>query len=50
MALLTGAKQKELPVSDLRVTCYGTEEREVRDPGGHILWFRQETDQPPTNG
>jgi hypothetical protein len=38
MALHAEAKQKDLPVSDLRVTCYGIQESEVRDPDGHILW------------
>ena len=41
-------KQKEFQVSDLRVTFYGMKEFEVRDPDGHILWFGQETDEPPT--
>ena len=38
MALHAEAKQKDLPVSDLRVTCYGIQEFEARDPDGHILW------------
>ncbi len=37
-----------VPVSDLRVTVYGTKEFEVRDPDGIWLWFGQETDEPPT--
>jgi hypothetical protein len=41
-------KRKELQVSDLRVTFYGMKEFEVRNPDGHILWFGQETDEPPT--
>ena len=42
-------KRKEFQVSDLRVTFYGMKEFEVRDPDGHILWFGQETDEPPTS-
>ena len=38
VALHAETKQKALPVSDLRVTCYGIQEFEVRDPDGHILW------------
>jgi uncharacterized glyoxalase superfamily protein PhnB len=41
-------KRKELQASDLRATFYGMKEFEVRDPDGHILWFGQETDEPPT--
>jgi hypothetical protein len=43
------AKRKEFQVSDLRVTFYGMKESEVRDPDGHILWFGQGTDKPPTS-
>jgi uncharacterized glyoxalase superfamily protein PhnB len=39
VALHAEAKQKDLLVIDLRVTCYGMQEFEVRDPDGHILWF-----------
>jgi hypothetical protein len=43
------AKRKEFQVSDVRVTFYGMKEFEVRDPDGHILWFGQGTDEPPTS-
>jgi uncharacterized glyoxalase superfamily protein PhnB len=43
------AKRKEFQMSDLRMTFYGMKEFEVRDPDGHILWFGQETDEPPTS-
>jgi hypothetical protein len=49
-ALHADAKQKDLQVGDWRVTCYGMKEFEARDPDGHILWFGQETDEPPTSG
>jgi uncharacterized glyoxalase superfamily protein PhnB len=48
VALHAEAKGKAFQVSDLRVTFYGMKEFEVRDPDGHILWFGQETDEPPT--
>jgi hypothetical protein len=38
VALHAETKQKDLPVSDLRVTCDGIQEFELRDPDGHILW------------
>ncbi len=41
-------KRQAFQVSELRVTFYGMKEFEVRDPDGHILWFGQETDDPPT--
>jgi catechol 2,3-dioxygenase-like lactoylglutathione lyase family enzyme len=41
-------KRQAFQVSDLRVTFYGMKEFEVQDPDGHILWFGQETDEPPT--
>jgi catechol 2,3-dioxygenase-like lactoylglutathione lyase family enzyme len=47
-ALHAEVKGKALQVSDLRVTFYGMKEFEVRDPDGHILWFGQATDEPPT--
>jgi hypothetical protein len=40
VALHAAAKQKDLLVIDLRVTCYGIQEFEVRDPDGDILWSR----------
>jgi uncharacterized glyoxalase superfamily protein PhnB len=43
------AKRKDFQVIDLRVTFYGMKEFEVRDPDGHILWFGQGTDEPPTS-
>jgi catechol 2,3-dioxygenase-like lactoylglutathione lyase family enzyme len=46
--LHTEVKRQEFQVSDLRVTFYGMKEFEVQDPDGHILWFGQETDEPPT--
>jgi uncharacterized glyoxalase superfamily protein PhnB len=49
MDLHAEAKRKEFQVSDLRVTFYGMKEFEVRDPDGHILWFGQGTDEPPTS-
>jgi hypothetical protein len=50
VALHTKAKQKDLPVSDLKVTCYGIQGFEVCAPDGHILWFGQETDELSTSG
>ena len=49
VALHAEVKRKAIPVSDLRVTFYGMKEFEVRDPDGHILWFGQSTDEPPTS-
>ena len=46
--LHAAVKRQAFQVSDLRVTFYGMKEFEVRDPDGHILWFGQETDEPPT--
>jgi hypothetical protein len=43
------AKRTELRVRDLRGTFYGMKDFEVRDPDGHILWFGQGTDEPPTS-
>jgi uncharacterized glyoxalase superfamily protein PhnB len=48
VALHADVKRKGFQVSDLRVTFYGMKEFEVRDPDGHILWFGQATDEPPT--
>jgi hypothetical protein len=36
--------------SDRRVTFYRMKEFTLRDPDGPILWFGQETDEPPTEG
>jgi uncharacterized glyoxalase superfamily protein PhnB len=41
-------KRQAFQVSNLRVTFYGMKEFDVRDPDGHILWFGQATDEPPT--
>ena len=49
VALHTEVQRRAIPASDLRVTFYGMQEFEVRDPDGHILWFGQGTDEPPTN-
>jgi hypothetical protein len=59
VALLAEVKQKDLQVSDLRVTCYGMKEFEVRDldvssaqepvhlgafsPGPPFPWVRRDT-------
>jgi hypothetical protein len=43
------AKRKDFQVIDLRVTFYGMKEFEVRNPDGHIFWFGQGTDEPPTS-
>jgi uncharacterized glyoxalase superfamily protein PhnB len=48
MDLHAEVKRQAFQVSELRVTFYGMKEFEVRDPDGHILWFWQETDEPPT--
>ena len=43
-------KQQASQVSELRVTFYGMKGFDVCDPGSHILWFGQETDESPTPG
>jgi uncharacterized glyoxalase superfamily protein PhnB len=48
VALHGEIRRKGFRASDLRVTFYGMKEFELRDPDGHILWFGQETDEPPT--
>jgi uncharacterized glyoxalase superfamily protein PhnB len=50
VALHGELRQKNFAVGDLRVTFYGMKEFELRDPNGHILWFGQETDEPPSAG
>jgi uncharacterized glyoxalase superfamily protein PhnB len=50
VALHGELRQKNFAVGDLRVTFYGMKEFELRDPDGHILWFGQETDEPPSEG
>jgi uncharacterized glyoxalase superfamily protein PhnB len=49
VALHTEIRGKGFQASDLRVTFYGMKEFELRDPDGHILWFGQTTDEPPTS-
>jgi hypothetical protein len=39
---------KGFQVSDLRVMFYGMKGFGVQDADGHILWFGQGTDEPPT--
>jgi uncharacterized glyoxalase superfamily protein PhnB len=48
VALHAEVQRQGFPLSDLRVTFYGMKEFELRDPDGHILWFGQGTDEPPT--
>ncbi len=50
VALHGEIRHKGFQASDLRVTVYGMEELALRDPDGHILWFGQETDEPPGSG
>jgi len=49
-ALRDSVVTKGYPVSDLRVAFYGMKEFDLVDPDGHVLWFGQETDDPPTTG
>ena len=39
-----------LAPTELRVTYYGMQEFELRDPDGYWLWFGEDTDEPPTEG
>lgn len=48
-ALHAQYKARGLPVTDLRVACYGMKEFELRDPDDYWLWFGQPTDEPPTS-
>ena len=48
VALQAAWKAKGLPVTDLRVTSYGMQEFELRDPDGYWLWFGQGTSEPTT--
>lgn len=41
-------KGRGVGVTDLRVTVYGMQEFEVRDPDNYWLWFGQESNKPPT--
>src|SRR5690242_13948392 len=44
-ALHRALRQKNLAVTDLRVTVYGMKEFELRDPDGYWLWFGQDTSE-----
>jgi uncharacterized glyoxalase superfamily protein PhnB len=49
-ALRDSVVAKGYAVSDLRVAFYEMKEFDLVDPDGHVLWFGQETDDPPTTG
>ncbi len=48
VALRESIVERGYPCGELVVRFYGMKEFEVVDPSGHVLWFGQETDDPPT--
>jgi uncharacterized glyoxalase superfamily protein PhnB len=48
VALRQSIVAKGYPCGELVVRIYRMKEFEVVDPSGHVLWFGQETDEPPT--
>lgn len=41
-------KAAGLKVGELRVTVYEMKEFELKDPDNYVIWYGQETDEPPT--
>ena len=48
VSLHSAWREAGLVVSDLRVTAYGMQEFELRDPDGYWLWFGESTNEPTT--
>jgi catechol 2,3-dioxygenase-like lactoylglutathione lyase family enzyme len=47
-ALHASLSERGTAPTPMRVTGYGMQEFELRDPDGYWLWFGEDTDEPPT--
>jgi catechol 2,3-dioxygenase-like lactoylglutathione lyase family enzyme len=48
-ALHAELSARELAPTNMRVTNYGMQEFELRDPDGYWLWFGEDSDEAPTS-